>query len=147
MFTDVTLADAQSGARMTRVASVLGLALAVVASAGLWRPASAETNIEGAWSGGGRVVLSGGNSERATCRASFRRQSGSAFSVSAVCATPSARVAQTAVVRRVGDNQFSGAFYNRQYDVSGTMRLTARGNQMTVSMSGGGGSAHLDLHR
>jgi hypothetical protein len=134
--------------RIARATAVLGLALAVVPVGGNWHAAhAAETSIEGAWAGGGRMVLASGDAERATCRASFRRRSASSFSVSAVCATPSARVAQTAVVRRVGDNQFSGAFHNREYDVSGAMHLTARGNRMSVWLSGGGATGHLELHR
>ena len=125
----------------------LALTLALAAGAATSPSARAAESIEGTWSGGGRIVLSTGDTERATCRASFRRQSDSVFAVNAVCATPSVRVSQTAVVRRVGENQYSGAFHNREYDVSGTMRLTARGGQMSVSMVGGGASGRLDLRR
>ena len=131
-------------ARMPRLAAVT---VTLLAGAGAWPAMAQDANLEGAWSGGGRITLSTGNSERATCRASFRRQGGSSYGVRAVCATPSARVAQTAEVHRVGANQFSGRFYNQEYDITGTIRLTASGNRMSVSLSGGGGSGNLELRR
>lgn len=41
-------------------------------------------NLQGTWSGGGRVVLPSGNVERARCRATFRQQSARTFGMSAV---------------------------------------------------------------
>ena len=125
-----------------------GFLLTLAASAGAWQPAIAQqAGLEGSWSGGGRMMLSSGNSERATCRASFRRQSATSFGVSAVCATPSARVAQSAVVQRVGANQYAGQFYNKEFDVSGTIHMTAHGNRLSVSLRGGGAAGDLDLRR
>ena len=104
-------------------------------------------SLEGLWSGGGTVNLSSGATERARCRASFSRQSANTFGMSAVCATSSARVAQTARVQRVGANQFVGDFYNAEYGVSGRISITVSSNRLTASLSGGGASAHLSLSR
>ena len=67
--------------------------------------------------------------------------------MSAVCATASARVAQTAVVTRSGGNSYSGQFFNAEYGVSGSISITVSGNRMSASLSGGGGSAQFNLGR
>lgn len=131
---------AQLGA--VAVAAVLGLAASSTGAA-----AQGAGDISGSWSGGGRVQLPSGAVERASCRASFRRQGGSSFSMSAVCATASARVAQTAVVTRSGGNSYSGQFFNAEYGVSGSISITVSGNRMSASLSGGGGSAQFNLGR
>lgn len=103
--------------------------------------------LDGTWNGAGRMVLSSGNAERVRCRATFRRQASRTFGMSAICATPSARVSQVARVQQVSAGRFEGRFYNREYDVSGTIRVTVRGNRLTASLSGGGASALLSLAR
>jgi hypothetical protein len=92
-------------------------------------------------------VLPSGGTETARCRATFRRQSGNSFGMSAQCATASARVAQTASVQRVGANRFQGDFYNAEYAVSGTISITVQGNRLSASLSGGGGSAFFSLSK
>lgn len=104
-------------------------------------------DIAGSWTGGGRVQMPSGAVERASCRASFRRQGGSSYAMSAVCATASARVAQTAVLTRSGGNSYSGEFFNSEYGVSGEINITVSGNRMNASLSGGGGSAQFSLSR
>lgn len=133
----------------SRAFRAFGFTLAAAASAAANCPVVAqEASLEGSWSGSGRIDLSTGNSERATCRASFSRQSSTSYAVSAVCATPSARVSQSGVVRRVGANHFAGTFHNSEYNVSGSLSMTARGsNRLSVSLSGGGASANLELRR
>jgi hypothetical protein len=122
------------------VVLVLGTAAAFAALA-------EQPSLEGAWSGGGTVSFASGASERAHCRASFRRQSANTFGMSAVCATPSGRVAQTARVERVGPNRFAGAFYNAEYGVSGQIRIVLTANRIRASLSAGAGSARLSLSR
>lgn len=111
-------------------------------------PAAAESiSLEGAWSGGGLVRFPSGESERARCRARFRRSGGSSFEMTAVCATPSARVEQTAQLQRTGANRYNGDFRNNEYNVSGSIVVTVNGNSLHASLSGGGGSAHFNLGR
>ncbi|MDX2157204.1 MAG: hypothetical protein SFW09_11905 [Hyphomicrobiaceae bacterium] len=128
-------------------AAVVGfgaLALAGVSSL----EASGETvSLEGSWSGGGQIVFPSGESERARCRASFRRQGGDSFGMSATCATASARVQQSAEVTRVSGNRFRGEFFNQEYGISGSIRITVQGNSLNASLSGGGGSAQFSLSR
>ena len=65
----------------------------------------------------------------------------------AVCATQSARVEQTASLRRVGGDSFAGQFHNEQYNVSGSIRISVHGNRLEASLNGDGGSAHFTLSR
>lgn len=106
-----------------------------------------SSRLDGTWNGSGRMVLSSGNAERVRCRATFRRQAARTFAMSAICATPSARVSQTGRVQQVSAGRYDGRFYNREYDVSGTVRITLRGNRMSASLAGGGASAFLSLSR
>jgi hypothetical protein len=123
------------------------VAVATLAVGGSHATLAAEGGLEGSWQGGGRVVLPSGNSERVRCRATFRRQSATSYAMSAVCATPSARVAQQGQVQRVSGNAYAGRFYNPEYDASGTVRITVRGNRLTASLAGGGGSGQLAMTR
>jgi hypothetical protein len=67
--------------------------------------------------------------------------------MSAVCATASARVAQTAQLARTSANRFAGEFYNSEYGVSGEITVTVQGNRLSAALNGGGGSAHFNLRR
>jgi hypothetical protein len=103
--------------------------------------------LEGTWSGGGTVVYPSGERERARCRATFTRRSANRFNMNAICATPSARVAQTAVLARASDNRFTGEFFNPEYSVSGAIAITVRGNSLNASLNGGGGTGYFNLSR
>jgi hypothetical protein len=131
-----------------RVLVVGSVAATVVALGGFSVAAGAEpAGLEGSWSGGGTVRFPSGESERARCRANFRKRGGSAYSMMAVCATASARVEQTAQLERTGVNRFSGDFQNAEYNVSGSINVTVNGNSLSAQLRGGGGSAHFSLGR
>jgi hypothetical protein len=123
--------------------AVAAVALASSSSPGFAEPAS----LEGSWSGGGTVRFPSGQSERARCRATFRKGGGSAFAMTAICATPSARVEQKAQLNRTGPNRFAGEFQNAEYNVSGSINITVSGGTLNASLSGGGGSAYFSLGR
>jgi hypothetical protein len=129
------------------VVGVMGV-VSMAALTGSSLPASAEpAGLEGSWSGGGTVRFPSGESERARCRANFRKRGGGTYSMTAVCATPSARVEQTAQLERTGPNRFSGDFQNSEYNVSGSIHVSLNGNSLHASLSGGGGSAQFNLGR
>lgn len=140
---------------MSKLSSACRLVLivaAILSCLALMDGAAAPTQaqsarLDGTWNGSGRMVLSSGNAERVRCRATFRRQAARTFGMSAICATPSARVSQTGRVQQVSTGRYEGRFYNREYDVSGSLRITLRGNRMSASLSGGGASAFLSLSR
>jgi hypothetical protein len=133
------------GVGMSSLVAVVS-ACAMVAADASFNGAGAQ-GLTGSWRGGGRVMFSSGDSERATCRASFRRLTSSLFEMNAVCATTSARVEQSARVQRVSDSAFAGRFYNPQFDVSGTIRIRLRGTRLTASLRGANGSAFFSLRR
>src|SRR5262245_43553598 len=99
--------------------------LAATAAVSLPPPAyGQQAGLDGTWHGSGRATRPPGATENARCRATFRRQSGNTFGMSAQCATASVRVAQTAALARVGANRFTGDFYNAEYAISGSITIT-----------------------
>ena len=106
-----------------------------------------QSSLEGSWSGGGRIVFPSGDAERANCHASFSRRSANSFRMNAVCATPSARVAQYGTVERVSGNSYAGSFFNSEYNVSGDINITVRGDRLSAQLRGGGGSGSFNLGR
>jgi hypothetical protein len=135
----------QRGRRNRSLASGIAFAACILVAS---PPTVAQqASLEGSWSGGGTIVLPSGDRERAQCRATFRRSGGGSFGMNAVCATSSARVAQTAELARVSGNRFSGSFYNAEYSISGSIVITVQGNRLSASLNGGGGSAYFNLGR
>ena len=127
--------------------AALALLLSMIGLAASHEVAAESGSLEGSWRGGGSVAFTSGASERAQCRAQYRRASVNAYTVTATCATPSGRATQTATLRRVGDNTYQGQFRNTEYDVSGTIRVTVSGNRQSVRLTGDTGSAAFELHR
>ena len=103
--------------------------------------------LEGSWSGGGSVSFASGAKEQARCRARYSRAGNNSYTVNATCATASARVAQTATVRHVGANRYSGNFYNSEYSVSGVMHIVVHGTTQTVRLISNSASAVLNMSR
>lgn len=121
------------------------LLLAVVA-AGPVRADSA--NLDGNWTGGGSVNYPSGAKESARCRASFKKRSGTSYSVNARCASASGKIEQSATLTEVGSNVYSGSFFNTEYKVDGTITVKVSGNSQVVSISSpAGSSANFRLSR
>ena len=104
-------------------------------------------NLEGSWSGGGSVSFASGARERARCRAHYRRAGANGYTVNATCATASGRAEQTATLRRVGENRYTGSFYNSEYSISGVIHVVVRGASQTVRLFSDNGSAIFTLTR
>lgn len=126
--------------RLFAAGLLVGLALLPTA------PAHAQS-LAGSWSGSGVVVFPSGERERARCRATFSATGGGGFSMSAVCATPSTRVSQTAELTRITSTAYSGEFFNSEFGVGGAIRIRLDGRRLSASLSGGGGSAQFSLSR
>jgi len=135
-------------------ANDLAIALtAILTLSGLASTANAQVStrttvasLEGSWSGGGTVSFAGGT-EQARCRARFSRTGGQSYTVNATCATASGRAAQTATVRQVGSNRYSGRFYNSEYSISGVIDIIVRGSNQIVRLTSDSASAVLNLSR
>jgi hypothetical protein len=128
--------------------------LAIMGCAALFSVAGSEPSesrraggLSGSWSGVGTIQLPSGDSERVRCRVRFRSSSGDLYSMNAVCASPSARAVQTAVLERVGSNRYAGSFHNAEYNYTGSIFITVRGDRLNASLSGGGASGHISLRR
>jgi hypothetical protein len=107
----------------------------------------AVASLEGSWSGGGTVTFASGSKEQARCRAHFSRAGKDSYTVNATCATASGRAEQTARVRQVGNNRYSGSFYNSEYSISGVIHIVVHGASQTVQLISNSGSGVLNLSR
>jgi hypothetical protein len=128
--------------RGTVAAAVGGLFMALVGTS----PTLAD-GLTGSWSGSGSVILPSGNSEKARCKVSFNKAGSKSYGMSAVCASSSAKVSQTASLEQVGPNRYAGDFRNTEYGVTGSINVTLNGNSASASLQGGGGSAFFNLSR
>jgi hypothetical protein len=125
--------------------SALAIALLITLAA---PPAHAQTSaLTGSWKGGGVVSFVAGEREKIRCRATFKRWSRTTVRMNAVCATSAVRIVQTALLRRVARNRYTGTFHNDEYGVSGRIRITVRGRRLRASLSGDSGTAVLRLRR
>ena len=134
--------------------AAISILLATLALVGLTFGGKAQSvkkatvaNLDGSWSGGGSVSFASGAREQARCRARYSRAGNNSYTVNATCATASGRAAQTATVRRVGENRYSGSFYNSEYSISGVMHIVVRGGSQTVRLISDGASAVINLSR
>lgn len=132
-------------ARISRSAGLraLAVALAVIAAPSF----AAAADIAGSWTGTGSIMMPSGARENARCNVSYSKASGAGYTAFATCATKSARVTQSAKLRRVGGNAYEGSFHNNEYNVSGSMSVTVSGSSQSVHLSGGGGEASFRLSR
>ena len=136
-----------AGHRLTYGFALAALALiASVPATGL--PAKKPSaGLEGSWSGGGTVSFASGSTERARCRAYYRRAGSTGYTLNATCATASGRASQTASVRQVAENRYAGTFFNSEYGISGVISITLHGRSQTVRLRSDSGSAVISLSR
>lgn len=124
------------------------ICIATVAAAALFNPHTASAApLQGAWSGGGTIVLKGGARERVRCRVSYSKGSGRAYSFNATCSSTAGAFSQSGTVIRKGSNSYSGRAYNSNYDVTGRVNISVRGKKQTVTLRSPKGSGSLSLRR
>lgn len=104
-------------------------------------------SLAGSWSGNGSIAFASGAKEKARCRAHFAKTGASSYAMSATCATPSAKVDQSATLYRSGANSYTGSFFNQQYNTGGSIRITVSGRTQSVRLSGEAGSAFFRLRK
>jgi hypothetical protein len=127
-----------------RVAPYLLSALLLGAS--LATADAAPATIEGSWSGSGIAKLRN-RTDRIVCRASIARIEGKSFRVSALCSTGGRRFEESGRVTSVGGNRYTGWVFNDQFNERGNLVLSQRGSRLSVSVSGGRGTANLTLSK
>lgn len=134
--------------QMLRAVAAGGFALTVGVVGVNVSSANAEpASLTGSWSGNGSISFSSGSKERARCRAHFAKTGASSYAMSATCATPSAKVDQSATLYRSGANSYTGSFFNQQYNTGGSIRITVSGRTQSVHLSGEAGSAIFKLRK
>ncbi|MBA2126884.1 hypothetical protein DLM45_11735 [Hyphomicrobium methylovorum] len=133
--------------RTSRVLVGTAFAAALSFSAGISGAAAESSSLIGSWSGGGSISFSSGSKERARCRAHFAKTGATSYRMSATCATPSAKVDQTAELTRTGANRYAGSFFNQQYNTGGSIRITVSGRSQSVRLSGEAGTAVFSLKK
>jgi hypothetical protein len=136
----------RSGPRPVRQA--IWLSVLAVGLMGDGAPSLAQAaGLEGSWSGGGTVRFASGAEEHARCRAHYSRRSNGVYVLRATCATASGKAAQSATLQKVGDNRYSGTFYNSEFDISGRIYVIIRGSSQSVRLTSSSGSASFRLSR
>lgn len=135
----------QKAALISMIFSAASAAM-LLAAASAATPARADTDLAGAWKGGGTVRFTSGATEQARCRATFKPSGARAYDVSATCATQSGTVSQTAFIRGRGSS-YHGTFYNPEYDTSGRIQISVRGRSQVVRLTSSKGSAVIRLSR
>jgi hypothetical protein len=132
--------------QMLRAVAVGGFAIVAGLSGGGSAYAGA-TSLTGSWSGSGSISFSSGSKEKARCRARFAKTGASSYAMSATCATPSAKVEQSATLYKSGANSYSGSFFNQQYNTGGSIRITITGRTQSVRLTGEAGSAFFKMRK
>jgi len=133
---------------LLRAAAAGGFAVVVgLSGAGVSSAHAESASLTGSWSGSGSISFSSGSKEKARCRARFAKTGASSYAMSATCATPSAKVDQTATLYKSGANSFTGSFFNQQYNTGGSIRITVSGRTQSVRLNGEAGSAFFKLRK
>lgn len=106
-----------------------------------------SASLDGSWRGSGWINFDNGKRERARCKARYSRVTPDEFTLSANCATASAKATQTARLHRVGKSSYSGSFFNKEFGVSGSIYVKVKGRSQSVRLSGAGGTASFNLRK
>ena len=134
-----------SGRRFALLAKGLAVAVAALLAAPAIHADSAS--LDGSWRGSGWVNFDNGKREKARCKARYSRVTPTEFTLSANCATASAKATQTARVHKVGSNSYSGNFFNKEFGVTGTIHVKVEGRSQSVHLSSSGGTASIQLRK
>jgi hypothetical protein len=128
-------------------AVVWALSAFLVATIAVPQAGADSASLDGAWRGSGWINFDNGKRERARCKARYSRVTPDEFTLSANCATASAKATQTARVHRVGKSSYSGSFFNKEFGVTGSIYVKVQGRSQSVRLSGTGGTASFSLRK
>jgi hypothetical protein len=107
--------------------------------------ASPFADLGGSWSGSGQVRLEGGRTEGLSCKAYYLPKSGgSGLGLAVRCASASNKIEMRANLVSTG-NQVSGNWEERSYNASGSVAGVAAGNNLRLTISGGGLSGSMSV--
>jgi hypothetical protein len=116
------------------------LLIAVALGAGLLStPASAVSpfeQINGAWSGKGKVTFEGGNSEALSCSAYYvNRDAGAALGLAIRCASTSYKTEIRSNLHQV-NGKISGNWEERSFNATGTASGVVRSDRISLQIAG-----------
>jgi hypothetical protein len=122
-----------------------GAALAAVVSIAPAQAQGAFSGLEGAWSGSGKILVSGGASENIRCRATYNVGSGgSTMNQVLRCASDSYRFDLTTNVTASGSN-LSGNWTETSRNVNGTLNGRLTGGEVDALVEANGFSATFNM--
>jgi hypothetical protein len=117
-------------------AAVLGLALAAAGTGA--EAASPFDDLEGTWSGSGRIRLDDGKTEGLKCKAYYLpKDGGTELGLALRCASASNKIELRANLAASG-NRVSGSWEERTFNASGNVTGHASDNRINLSINGGG---------
>jgi hypothetical protein len=123
------------------VSLVIGLTTLLIAA-----KATPPSSLEGYWKGSGTISASSGT-DQVQCRARCKRSGGTSFSFSATCTTEAGRYELSGQVTSAGGGRYTGTVHAGDAKESGRVQLSQNGRHLSVTASGGGGSATLTLSK
>jgi hypothetical protein len=120
------------------------IAFLVIASGGMAVSAAGPfAPFEGSWSGAGQVRLDSGKTEGIRCKAYYSPRSGGAsLGLALRCASASNKIELRASLSSAG-SRVHGSWEERSYNASGNVSGTASGNEIKLSINGGGLSGSM----
>lgn len=111
-------------------------ALALPALAGFALADGAFSSFGGTWRGSGSIILSGGQSERLSCKAYYTpKNSGAQLGIALSCASQGNKIELRANLDSSG-NAVSGSWEERSFNSSGSISGKADGGKMNLAISG-----------
>lgn len=99
--------------------------------------------LNGTWSGGGQIRLSGGSTEALKCKAYYTpKESGTSVGMAIRCASPSNKIELRATLMFQG-GRVTGSWEERTFNAMGEVSGSAAGNRLNLSIVGGGFSGAM----
>lgn len=130
--------------RAAAAALAVGLTLAATPSAA---ESGLFTGLSGAWSGGGTLTTSDGQTERLRCRATYAVQAaGDQLQQTLRCASDTYRFDISSNVESNGGGAISGTWNESTRNVRGNLAGRARGGQIQAKVEAAGFSASLAVN-
>ncbi len=115
------------------IAALLVMAAPTETSA---RPSGVFSKLKGNWRGSGRILLTGGNSQRIACRAYYTvKEAGAGLGLAIRCASQDNKIELRA---RLSDNdgKLSGNWEERTYNATGNVSGRASPGRVTLAING-----------
>lgn len=123
-------------------AAVTGLAVLLAAGAAA-QAASPFGDLNGTWSGSGRIRLEDGKTEGLKCKAYYvPKGDGSELGLALRCASASNKIELRANLESSG-NRVSGSWEERVFNAAGSVSGHASDNRINLSINGGGFSGSM----